>query len=326
MRARFILVAAFAAVAAGGVARAQSASCPAHAAAYKTEETADATIIHCRCVAGYHASGGACVLDAPAPLSCTVAQARIDADLREIQEQRDLAAKNQAQLADAHGLGTKGLTDLLKAAAQFSADRYGQNANEVNQQVDKLEQQAEIYAEGVNTLKYNPDRYLDLQLLKRTSAELRTVKFTQAKKIIASEGPASWVLARDTMNNGFVTAAAFNGQLATELNDPKFQTALFGEEADTHSIRYDTMANTLKAALSVVADNAKFLADYTEITGPTITYTSFVIDGAYADLELWFAAKSADQADQNAGQLARAAGLMQAKYQRDFQARQTCTP
>jgi len=78
--------------------------------------------------------------------------------------------------------------------------------------------------------------------------------------------------------------------------------------------------------VDVATKTAPVLKHYEDVTGPAVRVTSFVIDAGYADLQIWLAAGGAAQADETAGQLARAAGLMQAKYRADFEAQKTCTP
>jgi hypothetical protein len=314
------------------VSHAQDATgCPANAAAYKIVDTPDATIVHCHCTPGYSAAGGECVPPPPPPSvprpACSVVEERIAADLEQIHHQRDLATENAAQFAEWNAMGKDGRKDFLKASVELAAGTYAADLEDVTKDMGALQAETAAANAGVSTLRFNPQRYADLQKLKQLTAQLDAVKINFGLMTLAKTGldaDESWELAQGAMHDGFAAAAGTNAQLASALEDPSVHEALLGPEDEDPF--YEHVANVTKAALGELVDSGKLLEHYKSVTGPSVRVASFVIDGAYADLELWFAASGADTADQTAGQLARAAGIMQAKYRDDIQARQTCVP
>jgi len=307
-----------------GVAHAQDATgCPARAEAYKIEDTPAATIIHCRCTSGYHAENGECVAPPPpskSRLSCLVAQARIDADLRQIETQRQLAAENQLQFAEWDKMSDDGHKDLLKAGVELAVGSYAAQEVTAGKDIDALEKQANALAKSA----YSVNK------LKQIKAELEAsgIPFNSfVAKLTAKAGldaKDSWELAKGSMHDGFRAAAGTDAKLASELNDPEFREALLGPPEETTA--YEHTANTVNAAVGQLAGMKDFLGDYVAITAPTVRITSFVIDAGYADLEIWFAANGRAQADQTAGQLARAADLIVPKYWHDMDAKENCVP
>jgi hypothetical protein len=314
-----------------GVAHAQDTSgCPAHSAAYKIEDTSTATIVHCHCATGYHATNGECVPPPPPPstprLSCAVAEERVRADLEQIQRQRELAVENQAQFAEWNKIGNDGKQDLLKATLELTAGTYASNLEHVSAEMKALQTQEAALSASVKAANTSA-RAADLAKLKQLTSELLSQKISFGLQTTAKTGldaAESWELAQGTMHDGFSAAASTDAQLAAEMENPSVREDLLGPK-DENPL-YEHTASVVKAALGELVDSGKLLEHYKAVTGPTVRVASFVIDGAYADLEIWFAANGADQADQTAGQLARAAGVMQAKFRQDMQAKQTCTP
>ncbi|WP_298282253.1 hypothetical protein [Acidocella sp.] len=312
--------------------------CPAHSDAYKIEDTASATIIHCRCVSGFGAQGGQCLPPAPPPsapkLSCAVAQARIARDLAQIQYQRHLATQNQAQFADARALGGHAAKDMLTAAGELTLSVAAAEDGEETKAIDSLEEQTTQLEAQIPNITDKDELQTAMSNLQQLNDRLSNVQANADLKELVRNGMdarESWALGRNALHDGFTAAASVNDKIAQQLENPQFRQIVLNEEPgaekeDENSTLWEHTADVLNSVVSETADNAKFLSHYSAITGPTITWTSFTIDAAYADLELWFAAQSADQADQNAGQLARAAGVMQDTFKHDMQARQTCTP
>ncbi|GLR66881.1 hypothetical protein GCM10010909_15610 [Acidocella aquatica] len=302
---------------------AQSATCPAHSSSYLVEDSGATTVIHCRCDPGYHIGAGACV-PTPLPvaprLSCTVAKARVAADLEQFAKQRELAVENQVQFNEWKDLGKDGRNNLMIAGLKLAVGTYAAQEIVAGKDLDALEEDTKTLENSVTSM----------QKLKQAKAELAAegiplnalVPRLAAKR--ALEASDSWELSKGAMNDAFRAAAGTNAQLATELNDPQFRNALLGPPEETTT--YDHAANALNATVGVLTGMKNIFGHYTDITGPTVLVTSFVIDAAYADLQLWFASRGTAQANHTAGQLARAAGLMQAKYTRDLTDAQSCAP
>jgi hypothetical protein len=309
--------------------------CPAHSIAYKIEDTPSATIIHCHCAPGYGAAGGQCQPPPPPPsvprLACSVVEARIADDLKQIATQRQLATQNQAQLRDANKLGGKAAKDMLNAAGELTIGVAAAEDERETQSIETLEQQTARLEAAIPDVTDKDTLEAAMTRLHSLNSQLDATQTNADFKELVRNGMdarESWQLGRGAINDGFTAAASVNDKVAAQLEDPTFRQIVLGqapgEEPEDNAL-YEHTADVVKALVSQTAEHAAFLAHYKSITGPTITWTSFTIDAAYADLELWFAADSADQADQNAGQLARAAGVMQEAFKRDMQARQTCT-
>ncbi len=311
-------------------ARAQLTGCPAHAQAVATEQADNTTIVHCQCDPGYHIGGGACVpvpLPAKPRLSCAVARERVAADLEQIGKQRELAAENQAQLAEWNGMGKEGRNNLVKASLVLVAGTYAANVDEVGKDMATVQQDADALAARVGTVKFNPDRYADLQQLKAVTAELKPLKLSYYTKTAAGaavDAQTSWEMSKNAMHDTFSGALAVNTQLSAQLTDPNVREALLGPP-DDNPLRLHLM-DALNQAVDVTAKAVPFLKQYEDVTGPTIRITDFVIDASLADLQIWFSANGAAQGDDTAGALARAAGVMQAKYRQDVDSRKTCVP
>ncbi|WP_297371991.1 hypothetical protein [Acidocella sp.] len=309
--------------------------CPAHSVAYKIEETASATIVHCHCATGFAAQGGQCLPPAPPPgaprISCAVAAQRIARDLAQIQHQRELATQNQAQFADARNLGGKAAKDMLTAAGELTIGVAAAEDEHETEAISALTDQTAQLEAQIPTISDKDELETAMSHLRQLDSQLDAVQDNAGFKELVRNGMdarESWKLGQGALHDGFTAAASVNDQIAQQLDNPQFRQAVLGEEPGEtkDDALWDHSADVLKELVSQTAEHAQFLSHYQAITGPAITWTSFTIDAAYADLELWFAAQSADQADQNAGQLARAAGVLQQTFKTDMQARQTCTP
>ena len=307
---------------AGHAALAQSASCPAHSAAYRVEQSPTLTVIHCRCDSGYYISGGACVLPPPPPpgLSCAVARARVAADLAEFAKERKLALENAVQLEEWQKLGKEGRNGLMMAGIKFAVGTYAAQEIVAGKHLDDLE-------EATNALENNA---YSLQKLNQVKAEL-TAEGIPLDKLIprlaaqrALDASDSWSLSKGAMHDAFAAAAKTDAQLANELNTPQFRDSLIAPSDDEDTKEH--IGDVLSTIFGELVSMRDMAGDYVDITVPAVNAGSFIVDSAYAGLQLWYASHGAAQANQTDTQLARAVGLMRAKYGRDLTDEQTCTP
>jgi len=304
-------------------AAAQLASCPAHSEPYETTVEADVITIHCQCLAGYAMSGGSCPAAPAKPLSaaCKLAAARVEADREIVAKQREQELVSAEDLKGWTELGYEGRKDLVKASATLVAGMYAADAEQVESRIDALQEATEAAAAAGR----GPELAARLAPIDQTRSLMARLQISALLKQTAGaalEQNTAWELGEKAVNDGFRAAAGADQQLAAQLQDPSLREELLGPDVET--TERDHVLTVLNETINVALENVDKLKELGEATGPATRLAAFVFDAGLADAQIWLSADRAAQGDDNAGALAAAAGVIQAKFKRDVQALKAC--
>jgi hypothetical protein len=289
--------------------------CPAgyHQTGEQDEHQGNTTITHAVCAPDEESASSPIPSSRPA-MSCAAAQQRASQLRASMEKQRGLSEMNQEQLKEWTERGSEGRNELVKDSVKLVAGEYAADSEMVQEEAGKLEDAARAYASRSFGNKYNASRMANLAALKQKLSEMDAMNgLVRAKTIFNPDTITAWEVSRDSMHNAFRTAAATNSSFAKLVNDPKFRSDLLGSPDS------DPKRELLRTALSetsqLIAKRALGLAKYEAFTGPTVRIADFVFNAALDDLKIYLSADRVDQANTNAGVLARQAGVVQKKYE-----------
>jgi hypothetical protein len=301
---------------------AQAASCPAHSEPYATTVSGNVITIHCQCLQGYAMSGGSCPPVAPPPpIACRLARSRVAADREIVARQQEQELASGEDLRGWTELGLEGRKDLVTASATLVAGMYAADAEGVETEVDDLQEAVNAAAETTGDAPIGNE----LAAINATKTQLAKLQLSFLLKQTAAdalEQNSAWELGKQAVNDGFRAAAGADQTLAAQLQDPELREQLLGPAEE--STAWNHVLTVLKESADVALDTLPKLKALGQATGPYTRVAAFVADASLADLQIWLSADAAAQGDDNAGALAAAAGVMQAKYRRDVQALATC--
>jgi len=307
-------------------ARAQAQACPANSEPYSTEDTPTGTITHCQCISGYVLTNGSCQLQPAATQpDCDAVRQQVATDRAEIDKLQSINESNQEELSSWTSMGMSAKKDFLWSAFEFVAGEYAADAEQAAESVSKLKKQAAylnkkmIKASKQKTrLKY----FMELEQAEAALTPKRAVFISKKVVETAANADQAWHVARPEMENEFRVAAKHNAAIWEQLQDPKFRDAFTGDPNDAPA---EEVLGSL--ADQAVDDTAKALVTaerYAKLAGPTVRVGIFVRDAAYEALKVVLSDERVSQQADVAGQLARAASVMQERYKKSIDALRKC--
>lgn len=323
MRCLILALLGFSIVTLGLCRPAAAQSCPAHSEPYETTVEADVITVHCQCLAGYAMSGGSCpqAPATPLPAACKAAEARVKADREIVAKQREQELVSAEDLKGWTELGYEGRKDLVKASIVLVVGMYAADADQVEEHINELQEAVD----AAPALAKSPAAAAELAAINQTRAKLASLQLPYLMKQTGAywlEQNSAVELGKKAVNDGFRAAAGADEQLAAQLQDPQLREALLGPEVET--TERDHVLSVLNETIGAVLDTVPKFKSLAQATGPWTRGAAFVFDAGLADAQIWLSANRAAQGDDNAGTLAAAAGVIQAKFKRDVDALKAC--
>jgi hypothetical protein len=298
-----------------------------------------------KCPAGYHQTGeqdehrgnttikhAVCAPDdddspAPAPpepqaVSCARAQEQADLDRAAVEQIQQTAEENQSELSEWTRMNTDAQKGALWAGVEFAMSSYAADTERMASSASKLESRAEFLARKLTTSRKQKIRLQYLTELQGVTSSLPSAKrVLLAKKtvLLASNIDQAWGVARGTMQNEFRVAAKHDASLQQLLKDPGFRDAFAGDSPTT-----EVLSSLADQALDDAVKAASSIEQYEKFTGPTVRAGVFVREEAYNALKSLLSTNRVLQANDVAGELAKASGVLEGRYKKSVDALRSC--
>ena len=306
--------------------RAQAQTCPPNSEPYSTEETSTGTTTHCQCISGYVLTNGSCQLQpAATQLDCDAARQRVAADRAEIDKLQSANESNQEELSSWTSMGMSAKKDFLWSAFEFVAGEYAADAEQAAESVSKLKKQAAFLSKKMTKASKLKTRLKYFFELDQAEAALIPKRATFiSKKVVETAASAddAWKVSRGTMEHEFRVAAKHNAAIREQLQDPEFREAFTGDPNDAPAT--EVLETLSDKAIDDISKASLAAEHYAKLAGPTVRVGIFVRDAAYEALKVVLSDERVSQQADVAGQLARAASVMQERYKKSIDALRTC--
>lgn len=256
---------------------------------------------------------------------CQIAESQAEKDRAEIERNLRGLETGQEELAEWSKLNDEAQKGALEAALVFAMGTYAADAELVGKSVMKLENQATALAKkAARSRKYQPRMKYIAQLqskLDQTKLKL-TVAWAKSAVSTASDAEKAWSVARNTMRNEFRNASKENQAIRDVLQDPGFRDAFTGDDIDTPGL--DVLATLTEQTLEDSGKMELGLRKYEKVMGPSIRAAVFVRDASYNALLSLLSTQRVLQQNDLAGNYAKAAGVLQARYKNTIDALRAC--
>ncbi len=286
------------------------------------------TTIHCQCDGGFTRTAGGCspsVARNPTahratergkpPVDCAAARERAEKVRAAVERIRQTAERNQEELADWAKMNDEAQKAALAAALRFAMASYAADLDKAQQAARKAEGHASELIKKYRNSRKQATRLKYLAQLRNAIAEATPVRATLISKQAidaAKNADDAWTVARNTMKHEFRVAANHDGNIREILQDPAFREAFTGDPAEEPGM--EVLSSLWDQAVEDGVEVLSSATRYEALAGSAVRAGIFVRDEAYAALESLLSTQRVVQDATAAGDLAKAAGVLQKQY------------
>jgi hypothetical protein len=266
-----------------------------------------------------------CLRQAARAGACRGLEKRVAADRSEIERLSREISTGQQELATWSKLNADAQQGALLAGARFVAGEYAAGALAARAKVARLAREIERVARKTATARKRKVRLIYARKLQAEVERLRTpLKDLWARKGTTAvlDLESNWSVARDTLHAELQIASSRDAELRRILESSVFKESFRGEGVDTPGL--DLVATLAEEAGKDLGVRALGLKKFEAMTGPHVRAAVFVRDASYNALLSLLSTSRVLQQNDLAGAFAKAAGVLQARYQIDVDALHEC--
>ena len=259
-----------------------------------------------------------CLRQAILDAGCVNAEQRSAASRREIRT-------GQQELASWSKLNADAQDDALIAGAKFVAGEYAVGGAAAVSKVTKLAREVERVSRKTKNAR---DAKVRLMYARKLHAEIDRMRVPLTE--LLARGKTGKILdieerrgvVRDTLHAEFKVASARDDELRRILESSPFKKSFSGEGINTPGL--DLLATLAEDAGKEIGIRVLTLKKFESMTGPHVRAVVFVRDATYNALLSILSTQRVLQQNDLVGDLARASGVLQEKYQIDVDALREC--
>lgn len=250
-------------------------------------------------------------------------QARRDREA--IERQRHTGTQNQKDLSEWKKLNDQAQLQALEDAGKYMLGSFAAASGELGTRMQALEGRVATLSHLAASATTKARRAKqEARLLEAVGDWNQARKALRVSKLARGilDANEAWKAAKNTWHHEFRVAAHHDAAIAAILTDPAFREAFAGaaDEKPGMEVLAALETKAIEEATRVAVGIKQFEAE----TGPEIQAAQFVVDEAYDALASLLSTARVLQQDELAGQAARAAAVLQSRYQKTVDRVKSC--